>query len=189
MLAEAELHGDEQFIKGDAERLPFATNEYDLVSFITSLEFVSDPERAIREAVRVARQGVLLGVQNRHSRLAARRRDSGDPIWSHARFFTVSELKRLLRRAMAPDCCSLWWRTTLWPEPFSGSLPLPWGGFIGMIASIDGARSNEANPSHDSVAGTEPRFGRTLATSANVSTGKRCGSLPGFHSNSNGELL
>lgn len=156
MLAEAERHGNEQFIKGDAEQLPFAANEYDLVSFIISLEFVSDPERAIHEAVRVARHGVLLGVQNRHSRLAARRRESGDHIWNRARFFTVSELKRLLMRAMAPNRCSLWWRTTLWPKPFSGSLPLPWGGFIGMIAQTGEVWPNEADLPRNSDANMEP---------------------------------
>jgi ubiquinone/menaquinone biosynthesis C-methylase UbiE len=136
MLDEAERLGSKTLVEGDAMELPFPDGEFDLVALITSLEFLAAPERALTEAVRVARMGLLLGVLNRHSLLAARHRISGREPWQAARFFTVTELVRLVKRAGGPRLQSLRWRTTLWPLPRIGSLPLPWGGFIGMSVQL-----------------------------------------------------
>jgi ubiquinone/menaquinone biosynthesis C-methylase UbiE len=40
---------------GDAENLPFKNKSFDCVALITTLEFIPDPERAVREALRVLR--------------------------------------------------------------------------------------------------------------------------------------
>jgi SAM-dependent methyltransferase len=136
MLAEARQLGGATFVEGDAMELPFLDQEFDLVSLITCLEFVDDPERAIAEAVRVARGGLLLGVLNRDSLLAASRRRSGKPIWQAARLFTVGQLAGMINRACGSRLVAIRWRTTLWPRPISTSLPLPWGGFIGMAVQL-----------------------------------------------------
>jgi len=54
-------------VLGDAHRLPFRDASTDLALFVTTLEFLEDPMRALREAVRVARQGVVVIALNRHS--------------------------------------------------------------------------------------------------------------------------
>jgi ubiquinone/menaquinone biosynthesis C-methylase UbiE len=136
MLAEANRLGGASFVEGDALALPFANGEFDLTAFITTLEFVNNPELALAEAVRVARYGLVLGVLNRHSLLAARRRSSGKAIWKSAHFFTVRELKALVMRSCGDRFRSLHWKTTLWPVPFVNSLSLPWGGFIGMAVRL-----------------------------------------------------
>lgn len=116
--------------------LPFADAQFDLGSFITTLEFVADPEKALAEAVRVARQGPLLGVLNRHSLLARRRRTSGKGFWKQAHFFTVKELKHLVSTVCGDRLHSVHWKTTLWPLPLVTSLPMPWGGFIGIAVQF-----------------------------------------------------
>ncbi|MFW5943129.1 MAG: class I SAM-dependent methyltransferase [Chloroflexota bacterium] len=130
MLAEAVDLDGLPYLCANAHALPFAGDAFDLVALITTLEFVSDPRQALREALRVARQGVILGVLNRHSLLGRQRAREGGAVWGAARFYTVGELVRLLR-AVARRPLTITWRTTLWPL-WPGALPLPWGGFIGM---------------------------------------------------------
>jgi ubiquinone/menaquinone biosynthesis C-methylase UbiE len=143
MIAEAKQIGGATFLEGDALLLPFSDQEFDLVSLITSLEFVESPQRAIAEAARVAQRGLLLGVLNRKSLLAVSRRHSGKPIWQAAKFFSVGQLASIVKRACGSRLVALRWRTTLWPRPISASLPLPWGGFIGM--SVQLSQENVSN--------------------------------------------
>lgn len=130
MLAEATALDRVPYVCGDAHRLPLANDAFDVVALITTLEFVSDPHQTLLEALRVARQGLILGVLNRHSLLGWQREREGGPLWGTARFFTPGELENLVRR-VAGRPVQVTWQTTLWPL-WSGALPLPWGGFIGM---------------------------------------------------------
>lgn len=74
MLEEAAQLGTRRCVRGDALALPFADSSFDLAAFITTLEFLSEPPRALTEARRVARQGLILGVINRSSLLGSRYR-------------------------------------------------------------------------------------------------------------------
>jgi SAM-dependent methyltransferase len=131
MLHAARWLGGARYLRGDAGALPMADRSFDLTAMITTLEFVPDPARALAEAVRVARHGVLLGVLNRWSIMTLRYL-SGGPIWRAARFFGPRELAKLARDAAGPRATNVVWRTTLWPIPGVSDLPLPWGGFIGL---------------------------------------------------------
>lgn len=134
MLEQARSLNGGEYWPGDALPLPFPDQSFDVAALITTLEFVSDSERALREAARVSRAGLLLGVINRSSLLARRYRRSGNPLWDSARFFTPFELETLVRKAAGDRFVEVSWRTTLWPVPWVGDLPLPWGGFIGLAA-------------------------------------------------------
>jgi ubiquinone/menaquinone biosynthesis C-methylase UbiE len=136
MLAEANRQGGAMYLEGDAMALPFEDAQFDLAAFMTTLEFVADPEQALAEAVRVAQHGLLLGVLNRHSLLAARRRFSGKAVWKSAHFFSVKELSNLVTLTCSDRLDTFRWSTTLWPVPLAKSLPLPWGGFIGMAVCL-----------------------------------------------------
>ncbi len=77
MLAQARLRNGTRYLLGDARTLPFEHGQFDLVALITTLEFAADPIQALREAMRVARLGLLLGVLNRQSLLDSLRRLRG----------------------------------------------------------------------------------------------------------------
>jgi len=136
MLAEARGRDGIPLILGDAACLPFADGSFELVALITTLEFLPQPQRALQEAARVARRGVILGVLNRLSLLALRRRLQGlfrKTVYSRAHLFHVWELKGLARCALGSRPITIGWRTTLFPR-FLGlrDSSLPFGGFIGM---------------------------------------------------------
>jgi SAM-dependent methyltransferase len=131
MLAEAMRLGSPSSVRADALWLPFSSGALDLVVLITTLEFVVDPVQALAEALRVARQGLILGILNRRSLLGWQLKVRGGPIWGEARFCTPTELTYLVQRAAGGRQIEVVWRTTLWPV-CPTSLPLPWGGFIGM---------------------------------------------------------
>ncbi len=135
MLAEAVRLDSPPCVRGDALALPFSSSAFDLVALITTLEFVTDPARALAEALRVARRGLLLGVLNRQSNLGRQLRAEGGPVWDAAHFFAPAELIHLVRRVAAGGQAEVVWRTTLWPV-WPGKLPLPWGGFIGMAVRL-----------------------------------------------------
>src|SRR5579884_3692615 len=55
-------HENLEFRAGQAESLPFADGEHDLVAAIETLEHVTDPERVLGEMARVARRHLLVSV-------------------------------------------------------------------------------------------------------------------------------
>ncbi len=119
---------------GDAQRLPFPAKAFDLVSFITTLEFLCRPGLVIKEGQRVARRGLLLGVINRHSFVGSRYRKKDGPIWGSAVLYTPAELIQMVT-INVPDPHKVLYRTTLWP--FVNAISrLPWGGFIGMLVIL-----------------------------------------------------
>lgn len=135
MLRQAGIAHSISCLQGDGQTLPFASKAFDLVALITTLEFISDPGQALSEALRVARQGILLGVINRQSLLGWRYRLKGGPIWGKAALYTPAELKLLLSKVI-PQEYVLMIRTTLLPV-FSGTSKLPWGGFIGLAVKLE----------------------------------------------------
>jgi ubiquinone/menaquinone biosynthesis C-methylase UbiE len=136
MLEARSRTGGVSYVLGDALALPFADASFDLAVFVTTLEFVNDTGWALREAIRVAKAGLLLGILNRRSLLAVKRKASGKPPWDMARFFSPHELAVLVSAAAGSRMSRTRCRTTLWPLPCLGSLPLPWGGFIGMSVGL-----------------------------------------------------
>lgn len=101
MLAVARKKGGGiQLVRGDAHRLPFAASTFDVVTIITTLEFVQDPGAVLRECHRVARRAIVLGVLNRLSWLSFRRKLRGGGLFSRAKFYSVRQLKELIRRSL-----------------------------------------------------------------------------------------
>jgi SAM-dependent methyltransferase len=133
MLAEARQHRSDKVVGGDTHLLPFPIQSFDIVAFITTLEFLQKPIVALKEAQRVAQQGLILGVINRIGWIGRQYRRQGGVPWEAAQFFTPSELVEIAKETCDQDC-TIYWRTTLW-RWLPWSLPLPWGGFIGMRVS------------------------------------------------------
>jgi len=106
--------------RGYAEDLPYSDNEFDTVALITTLEFVDDPSKALREAFRVARRNVLLGVLNKYSigRVANfLERFWKEPLYADAKFFSVFQLRRIVLRIMSGQVPIVW--RTCFSFPFS----------------------------------------------------------------------
>lgn len=134
MLNEAKRIGALPYLQADAFRLPFSSDAFDLVALITVLEFLPDPVDPLAESVRVARQGLILGVLNAHSCLGWKCKQQGGLIWGNTRFYTLDELKTLIRYVAGPQTKITWW-STLWPI-YPGMVRLPWGGFLGLAATF-----------------------------------------------------
>ena len=86
-----EKHSEIDFISGSAMELPYTDNTFDYCSAVTSLCFVTEPDKALAEMLRVSRKGVLLGLLNRHSLLYYQKRNSGG--YRGARWNTSADVK------------------------------------------------------------------------------------------------
>jgi SAM-dependent methyltransferase len=88
------------FHRGFAEDLPFEDNAFHYALLVATLEFVQDPQKALEEACRVAKDGVFLWVLNKFAIKGIQRRVKGlfaDSIYNQARFFSIWELKQIVR--------------------------------------------------------------------------------------------
>ena len=117
MLAEARRLQSPPCVRGDAQVLPFESRSFDVVALITTLEFVQDPLGALTESARVARKGLLLGVLNRWSLLALRRRLLGRPLWQSARPLSPLQLRRLVQQSLGERAQDRRWGFALGPVP------------------------------------------------------------------------
>jgi ubiquinone/menaquinone biosynthesis C-methylase UbiE len=87
-----------------ANRLPFPDLSFDLVTLITVLAFVPEPDFAIREIARVLKPGgsLVIGDLGKWSLWAAARRLRGwlgAQMWNAARFRSAGELRALAEAA------------------------------------------------------------------------------------------
>jgi SAM-dependent methyltransferase len=137
-----------QYHRGVAENLPFDDNEFHYAVFTGTLEFVDDPEQAVAEACRVAKDKLYIGAVNRYALRAVQLRLRGvlsPTVYNRARFFSPWGLKGMVRRA-AGDVPVNW--ETLSHLHFGGRLLGPWfergarlgrypfGGYTGMAAVL-----------------------------------------------------
>jgi len=134
--------------RGFAEDLPFDDNSFNYACLNTTLEFVDDPKKAIAEASRVAKDKLFLGVLNRYAIKGIQRRVKGvftKTIYNHAHFFSVWELKQIIRSLLGDVPVS--WRTvcqfssapgkiTNRIEQFSLLQKCPFGAYAGMVITL-----------------------------------------------------
>ena len=139
-----------QALQAVSEALPFRDNSYDVVALITSFEFVKEAQKGVEEALRVARKKVVFGILNKTSckniwrRLRAKRKQS---VFLKIRFYSVREMKRLIKAAAKGMPLKLDWGTVL-TLPFCWVGPLrcldrlfsfwknPFGSFLGMAVEL-----------------------------------------------------
>ncbi len=106
----ADLH------RGDLHDLPFSDNDFDVVSLITSLEFCESPRHVVAEAIRVARNRIIIGFLNRYSPVTEHR--NANKIFSHAvNIFGFWKLKQLIKESLSQT--SIRWGSVIF-------LPLSW---------------------------------------------------------------
>jgi len=85
--------------RADAACLPFVDCAFDHVVAITSLCFVADESRVLREMARVARRRVVLGLLNRHSLLYWQKGADERGGYAGARWHSRAEARTMLAGA------------------------------------------------------------------------------------------
>ena len=134
--------------RGYAEDLPFDDNSFSYASLFTTLEFVDDPKKALKEAFRVAKDRVFIGVLNRYAIKGIQRRVKGiftPTIFNHARFFSVWGVKQFTREILGNVPVS--WRTVCQLPANSGNFVnsleqskivqrCPFGAFAGIVVTL-----------------------------------------------------
>jgi ubiquinone/menaquinone biosynthesis C-methylase UbiE len=130
MLAEAQRRGTTACVVADACALPFADRTFDLVALVATLEFLEALARALRESVRVARHGLVLGTFNRFSLYALRRRLRPSPVWRRARFYGPAEIRRLVAEAAGSRARDVFSWATSWSA-------IPCGDFIVTASKLN----------------------------------------------------
>ena len=137
-----------ELYRGFAEELPFDDNSFNHACFMTTLEFVADPAKALEEACRVAKDRVFIGILNRFAIRGIHLRVAGifnQSIFNRARFFGIWELKRMVRSIAGS--VPLAWRTVNQLPATCGSFTqnleavkfvqrCPFGAFAGMVFSL-----------------------------------------------------
>lgn len=89
-------------LNGTAESLPYQDNYFDFALLITTLCFISDPEKAFQEVHRVLKPHgtIIIGMIDRDSNLGQsyEKNKQNNPFYRYARFFSVNEVSELLHR-------------------------------------------------------------------------------------------
>jgi ubiquinone/menaquinone biosynthesis C-methylase UbiE len=140
LKAARERYAGIPFLLGSAESLPFLSHSFDMVAFITSLEFIDDPRRALREADRVARSALLFGIMNRWSPYVLSRRIRPVPPYRQAHFYSLRELRGLLQSCLKRPFRATWATAILSPRWGCAPSHFPGGGFIALRVDLEDPR-------------------------------------------------
>lgn len=128
-------------VLADAHHMPFKDHTFDLLAFITTFEYYRDPVAVIREAVRVAKYGIVFGMMNRNSPKFIRRRVQQqfgkNPFYVTAHFHTPQSLIDLVHKALPDRQFTIEWRATGLPSWFPvQEWNLPYGDFFGLHVKL-----------------------------------------------------
>jgi SAM-dependent methyltransferase len=132
------LDGSVSYLLGTGIALPFGNNAYDHVTAVTSLCFIADPERALRDMLRVARHAVVLGLLNRWSLLY--RQKHGRGAYRGARWDAPADIRRWTQQLEPAPRITM--RSAIFlpgggvsARTVEAVLPgvLPWGGFLAVL--------------------------------------------------------
>ena len=97
MLAVARNKGNGVLlVLGDACRLPFPDNAFDITTAITTIEFTQHPGLVLQELFRICKRIVVLGVLNKLSWLGLKRKLKSTTFFSQATFYSVRGLIHLI---------------------------------------------------------------------------------------------
>ena len=134
--------------RAHAEDLPFDDNSFNHVCMMTSLEFSDDPLAALEEAARVAKDRLFIGIVNRYAFHGLYKNATvviEKSLYPKARFFTIAELKTMVRALLGPVPVS--WRAVNLMTPESGGMfkflensalvkKFPFGAYMGMVVTL-----------------------------------------------------
>lgn len=142
MLSQALYRFDGDLVMADSHYLPFKDHSFDSMAFITTFEYYQDPIKVLKEAARVARYGIVMGMMNRNTPKLLRRRTQQafgkNEYYVTANFYTPSSLKKLIDKALADRDYSIKWHCTGLPKWFPvQQWDYPIGDFFGMYIQFN----------------------------------------------------
>lgn len=122
--------------------MPFKDNTFDALAFITTFEYYKDPIKVIREAAKVAKYGIDMGMMNRNSPKVVRRRVQQmfgkNPFYITATFYTPAKLIEIINEALEGRSFSVEWTCTGLPSWFPvQQWVLPYGDFFGLYIKLN----------------------------------------------------
>lgn len=122
MLSQAIHLFDGDLVMADSHFMPFRNHTFDAVAFITTFEYYKNPIQVIKEAARVGKYGIGMGMMNRNSPKVARRRIQQlfgkNPFYVTAHFYTPQELEKLIKKALPDRKFTIQWTCTGLPKWF-----------------------------------------------------------------------
>ncbi len=126
----------------DSHHMPFKDNTFDALAFITTFEYYRDPVAVIRQAARVAKNGIAFGMMNRNSPKVVRRRVQEafgkNPFYVTATFYTPKTLKAVIDKALDGRKYSIEWNCTGLPSWFPvQEWQVPVGDFFGLYVKLE----------------------------------------------------
>jgi ubiquinone/menaquinone biosynthesis C-methylase UbiE len=143
MLGEArKLWPNGQLIQGESHNLPFRSGSFDVVAFIACLEYMSNVGTVFQEAARVARKGMIIGLMNKWSpstiRKIAQVKMGKNPFYRGAKFYSILDIKRILRETFHDTQNVDYWNTTVFPKAFGSkeSAFFPFGSYLGLAVKL-----------------------------------------------------
>jgi len=146
MLTEAKkLWIDGRLVQGESSHLPFRSKSFDVVMYLTSLEYMPDLAAVFAEARRIARKGIVIGLMNKWSPPTIRRiiqvRMGRNLYYRNANFYSISDIKRILGKTLSEGYNIAYWNTTVFPRILGDmkSAYFPFGSFLGIAVKLDDA--------------------------------------------------
>ena len=145
-LARDRLGNKCELKKANAEDIPYEDNEFDLAFLINTLEFLDNPLSVLEEAGRVAKKGIFIIIFNSASRYCRWQKICGmfrRNLFSHARPYSLWEIKRLIKKAYGP--VPVTWQSEYLLSAFfnklgipliSRGISMPFGYLIGISVTL-----------------------------------------------------
>lgn len=137
MLSQAKHLFPGDLVMADSHFMPFKNHSFDSLAFITTFEYYKDPVKVIREAARVGKYGIAMGMMNRNSPKVARRRVQElfgkNPFYITATFYTPKMLTEIIEKALKGRKYTVEWTCTGLPKWFPvQQWQVPVGDFFGL---------------------------------------------------------
>lgn len=144
MLREAKkMWTQGQLFQSEGSSLPFKDKSIDIITYVTSLEFMPDSAVALLEAARVAKKGIVMGLINKNSPATIRKRlqtTQKHSFYENAHFYSISNIKNILEKTLSGKYTVTYWNTTVFPRVFGNleSSLFPFGAFLGIAVGLRG---------------------------------------------------
>jgi ubiquinone/menaquinone biosynthesis C-methylase UbiE len=129
-------------LQGESSYLPFKARSFDVVVFIACLEYMPNIVAVFGEAARVTRKGIIIGLMNKWSLPTIRRiiqvKMGKNPYYKKAKFYSISEIKRILKDSLGEKYAIVYWATTVLAKALGDkdSTVFPFGSFLGVAVKL-----------------------------------------------------